>query len=47
MIKTGRFDLQAPFGLTGDQPQAVDKIVSGLHNGKKHQLWKMDDYYLC
>ena len=33
----GRFRLKAPFGLTGDQPQAVEKLVAGIKAGKKHQ----------
>jgi len=31
------FKLTSDFGLTGDQPQAVDKLVEGLNNGDKHQ----------
>jgi excinuclease ABC subunit B len=31
------FDLLADFQMTGDQPQAVDKIVEGLSNKLKHQ----------
>ena len=33
----GRFKLVAPFGLTGDQPQAVEKLAAGINAGKKHQ----------
>ena len=33
----GKFKLVAPFGLTGDQPQAVEKLVAGINAGKKHQ----------
>ncbi len=33
----GRFKLTAPFGMTGDQPQAVEKLVEGFRSGKKHQ----------
>ena len=33
----GQFKLVAPFGLTGDQPQAVEKLVAGIKAGKKHQ----------
>ena len=33
----GRFKLVAPFGLTGDQPQAVEKLAAGIDAGKKHQ----------
>ena len=32
----GRFKLVAPFGLTGDQPQAVEKLAAGINAGKKH-----------
>ena len=33
----GRFKLVAPFGLTGDQPQAVEKLAAGINAGEKHQ----------
>lgn len=33
--KTGKFELKAPYGMTGDQPQAVAKLVAGLRAGKK------------
>ncbi len=33
----GLFKLVAPFGLTGDQPQAVEKLAAGINAGKKHQ----------
>ncbi len=32
-----QFKIFCNFGLTGDQPQAVDKIVAGLNNGYKKQ----------
>ncbi len=32
------FELVAPFQPTGDQPQAIEKLVSGLNAGKKHQV---------
>ena len=32
------FKLQAPFKLTGDQPEAVRKLVEGIQNGSKHQI---------
>ncbi len=32
-----RFKLQAPFKMTGDQPQAVDKLVNGLKDNLKYQ----------
>ena len=31
------FNLQSNFKPTGDQPQAIDKLVRGLNAGKKHQ----------
>jgi len=33
--KTGRFELKAPYQMTGDQPQAVEKLVANLNAGKK------------
>ena len=32
-----QFKLVSDYGLTGDQPQAVESIVSGILSGKKHQ----------
>ena len=31
------FELVAPFQMTGDQPQAVEKLLEGLRKGYKHQ----------
>jgi len=31
------FDLQAPFQPSGDQPQAIEKLVAGINTGKKYQ----------
>ena len=31
------FELISEFGMTGDQPQAVDKLADGLNKGFKHQ----------
>ncbi|MHA2005417.1 MAG: DEAD/DEAH box helicase family protein, partial [Candidatus Thorarchaeota archaeon] len=31
------FKLEAPFEPTGDQPQAIDKLVEGLESGLKQQ----------
>jgi excinuclease ABC subunit B len=31
------FELVSDFGMTGDQPQAVDKLVEGLNKNYKHQ----------
>ncbi|MFC1914332.1 excinuclease ABC subunit UvrB [Chloroflexota bacterium] len=32
-----QFEIVSDFQMTGDQPQAVDKLVEGLHQGFKHQ----------
>ncbi len=37
MSADGRFKLVAPFSMTGDQPQAVKRLVDGINVGKKHQ----------
>lgn len=31
------FKLEAPFKPTGDQPQAIEKLVEGLESGLRHQ----------
>ena len=31
------FHLKAPFSPTGDQPQAIDKLVDGIRRGDKGQ----------
>ncbi|MDD6920177.1 MAG: excinuclease ABC subunit UvrB [Eubacteriales bacterium] len=31
------FKIHSPFGLSGDQPQAVDALVDGILSGKKYQ----------
>jgi excinuclease ABC subunit B len=31
------FDLQAPFMPSGDQPQAIEKIIRSIENGEKYQ----------
>ncbi len=33
--KTGKFELQSPYSMTGDQPQAVEKLVANLRAGNK------------
>ncbi len=33
-----RFSLQAPFAPTGDQPEAIDRLVDGLERGDEHQV---------
>lgn len=41
MIKrdvTKKFDLQATYQATGDQPQAIDALVKGVEAGKKEQV---------
>ncbi len=32
-----QFEIVSDFGMTGDQPQAVDKLVEGLNKGFRHQ----------
>lgn len=32
------FHLKAPYKPTGDQPQAIDKLVEGIERGDKHQV---------
>ena len=32
-----QFEIVSDFGMTGDQPQAVDKLADGLNRGFKHQ----------
>jgi excinuclease ABC subunit B len=32
------FNLQAPFHPTGDQPEAIRKLVEGVRNGLRHQV---------
>ncbi|MDR1604273.1 MAG: excinuclease ABC subunit UvrB [Gracilibacteraceae bacterium] len=31
------FQLQAPYGMSGDQPQAVEKLLQGVLEGRRHQ----------
>jgi excinuclease ABC subunit B len=33
-----KFQLQTPFQPTGDQPQAIQKLVEGIHSGKDSQV---------
>src|SRR5687767_1286347 len=33
-----QFHVVSPFKPQGDQPQAIDKLVAGLEQGKKHQV---------
>lgn len=33
-----KFKIESSFKPTGDQPQAIDKLVAGLNNNKKHQV---------
>ena len=33
----GKFVLHSPYKPTGDQPQAIEKLVAGINNGQKHQ----------
>jgi len=32
-----QFEIVSDFGMTGDQPQAVDKLVEGMNKGYKRQ----------
>src|SRR3990170_7332220 len=32
------FQLAAPFRPTGDQPQAIEKLVAGIRAGRRHQV---------
>ena len=32
------FKIVSDFGPTGDQPQAVDRLVEGLERGCEHQM---------
>ncbi|MDR0885349.1 MAG: excinuclease ABC subunit UvrB [Clostridiales Family XIII bacterium] len=34
---TGDFKLVSPFSMMGDQVDAVDKLINGVHTGKKYQ----------
>ena len=31
------FKIISDFGMTGDQPQAMEELVEGLNSGYKHQ----------
>lgn len=33
-----KFKLVSPYSPTGDQPQAIESIVNGIHDGKKEQV---------
>ena len=33
--REGKFELKAPYSMTGDQPQAVEKLVANIRAGKK------------
>jgi len=33
----GVFDLNAPYAPKGDQPQAIEELLDGLHRGRTHQ----------
>jgi excinuclease ABC subunit B len=38
MLLEKPFHIQSPFVPTGDQPQAIEKLVAGFREGKKHQI---------
>ena len=33
-----KFDLHAPYQPTGDQPEAIEQIINGIHEKKMHQV---------
>lgn len=33
-----KFELVAPYAPTGDQPEAIEKLVNGIENGLKEQV---------
>lgn len=37
METSGAFRLVSPFKPTGDQPQAIEKLVNGIEDGNKAQ----------
>ncbi|MEE8442208.1 MAG: excinuclease ABC subunit UvrB [Dehalococcoidia bacterium] len=37
-LKEGKFQVVSDFQPTGDQPQAIDKLVEGIQSGLKHQV---------
>ena len=43
------FELVSKYKPSGDQPQAIEKLVEGINNGKKHQVLLgatgIDSYY--
>src|SRR5689334_5429911 len=38
MLLERPFKIESPFQPTGDQPQAIEKLVKGFREGKKHQI---------
>ena len=32
------FELVSKFSPSGDQPQAIEKLVNGINDGEKHQV---------
>src|SRR5436853_119184 len=32
-----QFELVSPYSPDGDQPRAIDELVAGLHEGRRHQ----------
>ena len=39
MVEHVPFKLNSEFEPQGDQPQAIQKIVDGVNNGKRHQTY--------
>ena len=33
-----RFELVSPFQPTGDQPRAIEQLVQGIYDNKRHQV---------
>ena len=33
-----RFELVSPFQPTGDQPSAIEQLVQGIYDNKRHQV---------
>ncbi len=38
MLREQPFQIESPFKPTGDQPQAIEKLVEGFQAGKKLQI---------
>jgi excinuclease ABC subunit B len=38
LIHSSKFQISTPFQPQGDQAEAIDQLVAGLHDGEKHQV---------